>query len=147
MRKATMEHLPLELVSRIIRLTSEADSDPNATKPSKPRQAWSLALVAKQRRDFIESRTFDTIAVKSSVENTYRTVVPCLRYGKLVAIRDRVVVLGRCWCWDRHSRECFQETVNNYNWIYTPFSALLYFYFACLSSHVILVFLPQSVCL
>jgi hypothetical protein len=60
-----MEYLPLELVTRIIHLTSEADSDPDSTRPIKPRQAY-LALVSKQWRDIIESRTFGIITLKSS---------------------------------------------------------------------------------
>jgi hypothetical protein len=60
-----MEHLPLELVSRIIHFTSEADSDPDLTRPTKSRQAY-LALVSKQWRDIIECRTFGTITLKSS---------------------------------------------------------------------------------
>jgi hypothetical protein len=61
-----MEHLPLELVFRIIHLTLERDFDPDATRPTKPRQAWCLALVCKQWRDIVESRTFGTITLKSS---------------------------------------------------------------------------------
>jgi hypothetical protein len=60
-----MEHLPLELVSRIIHFTSEADSDPDSTRPTKPRLAY-LALVSKQWRDVIESRTFGSITLESS---------------------------------------------------------------------------------
>ena len=64
-RKTTMEHLPLELVSRIIHFASEADSDPDSTRPTKPRLAY-LALVSKQWRDVIESRTFGSITLESS---------------------------------------------------------------------------------
>jgi hypothetical protein len=61
-----MEHLPLELVFRIIHLTLEGDFNLDATRPTRPRQAWYLALVGKQWRDIVESRTFGTITVKSS---------------------------------------------------------------------------------
>jgi hypothetical protein len=60
-----MEDLPLELVSRIIHFISEADSDSDWTRLTKPRQAY-LALVSKQWRDIVESRTFATITLKSS---------------------------------------------------------------------------------
>ncbi|CAD0016214.1 unnamed protein product, partial [Aureobasidium pullulans] len=63
MCESTIGHLPLELVSRIIDFTSEAD--PDSTRPTKPKQAY-LALVSKQWRDIIESRTFGTITVESS---------------------------------------------------------------------------------
>jgi hypothetical protein len=65
MRKGIMECLPLELVTRIIHLTSEAVSYPDSTKPTKPRQAY-LALVCKYWRCVIESRIFGTITTKSS---------------------------------------------------------------------------------
>jgi hypothetical protein len=68
-----MEHLPFELISRIIHLTSEADSDQDLTRPTKSRQAY-LTLVSKQWRDIIESRTFGTITLKSSELNVFAKI-------------------------------------------------------------------------
>jgi hypothetical protein len=68
-----MEHLPLELVYRIIHIISEADSDPDSTRQTKPKQAY-LALVSKQWRDIIESRTFGTVTLKSSELGTFAEI-------------------------------------------------------------------------
>jgi hypothetical protein len=133
-----MEHLPLELISRIIHLTSEADSNPDLTRPTKSRQAY-LALVSKQWRDIVESRTFGTITLKSSELDAFAEIYESrLRRASLYRLEISLDLPG---CVDaaasrttsrairastrRHNSEAFTKILKNWfttveSWPYNP---------------------------
>lgn len=68
---AVMENLPLELLSRIIDFTS--DTDPDVTRPVRPRQTY-LALVSQLWRFIIEPRTFGKITLGSTELETFANI-------------------------------------------------------------------------